>query len=564
MTQKYIALGQLALPEGFNPRRSLDKSRIKGLAKSIKEDGVLQNLVVQPNGGDTYHVLTGKRRYLALSLLKRQGVIDDKYRVPVTVKRDIDDGTARRIATVENVQREALDPLDEAEAFASLLKDGENLDDIVAKTGVSKDTIRRRLALANLCDTAKEALRDGLITLSVAEGLTVGSESQQQFFVQAAREGADLHADDVRSSILADKPSVSMAVFPKEKYQGTLTSDLFGEDASTYFDDFEEFMRLQEEAVNQKAERYRKKHPFVEVLREYRPSWWQYHEAREGEEGGVVINLSPTGAVEIRKNVVKTAIPEETEEELKEPSEQKNRSPYGPSFWRYVSTHRSIIAQAVLLQNPRRQKEVAVTLLLTSPLMGSRIRMDIHPCLRAFAEGTMPKAFQLLLERIAAIIRKLKLEDIGEPALWPLTGANNRRTVIRALSTLPDEDLDLLLAAIPVLTFGQSCIEGQEPGDSFFSSVFNGLGINLRDWWTPDEAFLSLLKRDELERVAVDCGASLNLKPLISYKKKELVSLLVAYFARTANGECRDEHEARGAAWVHSALLEASEPEPMQ
>jgi hypothetical protein len=49
MTQKYISFGQFALPGGMNPRRSWDKSRIKGLPKSIWENGLLQNLVVQPN-----------------------------------------------------------------------------------------------------------------------------------------------------------------------------------------------------------------------------------------------------------------------------------------------------------------------------------------------------------------------------------------------------------------------------------------------------------------------------------------------------------------------------------
>ncbi|MEQ1843796.1 MAG: Fis family transcriptional regulator, partial [Verrucomicrobiales bacterium] len=343
----------------------------------------------------------------------------------------------------------ALDPLDEAEAFASLLKEGESLEDIVAKTGVSKDTIRRRLALANLSEIAKEALRRGLITLSVAEALTVGSETQQQFVVEAAREGAELHGDDVRATILVEKPSVAMAIFPKERYQGTLTTDLFGDDTSTYFDDAEEFIRLQEEAVNAKATRYRKKYSFVEVLHEHRPPWWQYHDAGEGEAGGVVLNLSPSGHVEVRKNVVKTVVPEEVEEELRHPPEPKSRSPYGPTFWRYVSTHRSVIAQAVLLQNPRRQKEVAVTLLLTSPQMGSRIRIDAHPCLQAFAEGAGPKAYQLLLERLVSIVRKLRGED-HDPlqVLWPCMNGEDRIAVLDSLSVLTNEELDFLLAII--------------------------------------------------------------------------------------------------------------------
>jgi ParB family transcriptional regulator, chromosome partitioning protein len=207
MTQKYIPLGQLTLPNGHNPRHVYDKARIKGLAESIKQDGVLQNLVVEPSGSNTYHILSGKRRFLALKLLKRQGDIDDGYKVPVSVKRDLEDGEALRIATVENVQREALDPLDEAEAFALLLRDGVDLDDICAKTGVSHDIVRRRLALANLSADAKTALRKGEITLSIAEALTLGSGAQQQFFIDAVRDGAHLRAQDVRETIVAQSRS---------------------------------------------------------------------------------------------------------------------------------------------------------------------------------------------------------------------------------------------------------------------------------------------------------------------------------------------------------------------
>ena len=551
MTQKYVTFGQLVLPNGVNPRRNVGKAGIKGLAESIKEDGVLQNLVVEPNCDDTYHVLTGKRRYLALKLLKRQGAIDDGYKVPVTVKRELSEDDARRIATVENVQREALDPIDEADAFASLLRDGVSLEDISAKTGVSRDVIRRRLALANLAASAKDAFRKAEISLSVAEALTVGTETQQQFFIDALREGAHLNADDVRATILAEKPSVSMAVFPRDRYTGTYTTDLFADESSTYFDDCEEFMRLQEEAVNAKAERYRKKYAFVEVLHEPRPQWWQYREAGKREKGGVVLNLSPMGQVEVRTNVVKTEIRPETAEQLNEPESPKERSPYGPSYWRYISIHRSLIVQAALLRNPRRQKEVAVTLLLTSPLMGSRVRLDVHPSVTAFRDGVPPKAYQVLVDHVCGVLRKCGLlnEDKLE-VLWPLTSGHDPGTIMKHLAALTDDELCDLLVFVLVLTFGQEHIERQEPGDTFFSSVHTLLDIQVREWWAPDEIFLSMLRRDELERVAIESGASITLGSLAGYKKKDLVTRLAAYFGRTVTGENLDEHGQKGARWL--------------
>jgi ParB/RepB/Spo0J family partition protein len=144
-----VSLGSL-LPPRSNPRRLLDQTQIAGLAQSIRVDGVLQNLVVRPEGEDQYRVVAGKRRFLALHHLKKEGAIDGDYQVPVDIRADIDDQDAARLATVENVQREQLHPLDEGEAFAKLLQLGGTVEAITEKTGLSAPTIKRRLALASL------------------------------------------------------------------------------------------------------------------------------------------------------------------------------------------------------------------------------------------------------------------------------------------------------------------------------------------------------------------------------------------------------------------------------
>src|SRR5258708_6742654 len=151
MTLKSIPLSALCPPEG-NPRRTVDDAKIASLAESIKTDGVLQNLIVEPAEGKNFRVISGMRRFLALKLLEGQGAIDGNYKVPAEIRRNLTDGDGRLIAIVENVQRAYIDPIDEAEAFAEMLKSGGGLDDLSAKTGLSQQTIRRRLALADLCD----------------------------------------------------------------------------------------------------------------------------------------------------------------------------------------------------------------------------------------------------------------------------------------------------------------------------------------------------------------------------------------------------------------------------
>src|SRR6266571_435111 len=102
MTLKTLPLSALCPPKD-NPRRNIDQAAIASLAESIKTDGVLQNLVVEPDGAGKFRVISGKRRFLALKLLKRQGTIDGDFKVPVEVRKNLGNGDALRIATVENV-----------------------------------------------------------------------------------------------------------------------------------------------------------------------------------------------------------------------------------------------------------------------------------------------------------------------------------------------------------------------------------------------------------------------------------------------------------------------------
>jgi ParB family transcriptional regulator, chromosome partitioning protein len=550
--QKHVTLGELVLPKDANPRRSFDKTRIRTLAASIEKDGVLQNLVVSKNGNGQFHILAGKRRYLALSHLKKRGVIDGTYKVPVIVKSKLEAHDALRIATVENVQREPLDPLDEAEAFAALVSSGKSLEDVAAETGVSENTVRRRLALAGLSLESKAALKDGAISLSLAEAFTLGTETQQNFFLKALKEGATLSPDDARRAVLAEKPSLAIALFPREAYTGSVSTDLFGDDTTTYFDDIDLFMKLQEDAVEAKAVRYRKKYAHVEILHEYRVPWWLYRDAESGEEGVCILNLSPTGQFEMRKNVVKRIDGNEAEQPRSPRAKAKH--PYGPSLYRYVSSERSVAVQAALLGNVRKRKEVAVTLLLSTRLPESRIRIETHPCLKAFALGDKPKGFELIASYAQSLGRKLGVVDTETVPFWSHMWEQDAVSVYARVTTLSEAELDDLLSLIPLLCFGQVQLEGPEPSHGFFSQLCEDIGLDMRAWWRPDIRFLDLLSRNALETVAVQSGANYSLNRLAGYKKPELVAALDAYFARTAHAENPDEIDKKGATWVPDVM----------
>ena len=116
----------------------------------------------------------------AVGLKAERGDIEKDHPVPVEVRGDLSETDALRLATVENIQREQLAPMDEAEAFATLLGEGASLEDVAAKAGVSVLTVKRRVALASLSDEAKALVREGEFSLSVAEALTLGTHDQQR------------------------------------------------------------------------------------------------------------------------------------------------------------------------------------------------------------------------------------------------------------------------------------------------------------------------------------------------------------------------------------------------
>ena len=302
-------------PCNANPRRSFDAVTIEGLSRSIKTDGLLQNLVVaKPDGKQRkYTIISGERRYRALCLLVANGDLAKDTPVPVIIRDGLSEEETHRIATVENIQRENLPPLEEAEAVTALLRDGMTLADVASQTGLSESTIKRRLALSGLCDEAKAALAKSIIGLAQAEALTLGSEAQQHDLIAEGLERVS--PSQIKHWLTDEKVNVTAALFAKEKYTGTYTSDLFADAETTYFDDLEQFWVLQEAAIEERAEKY-KAEGFdpVEIVEGYGYARWQYRPAREDEKGGVVIQQHNSGLVEIHEGIVNLELDRATAE----------------------------------------------------------------------------------------------------------------------------------------------------------------------------------------------------------------------------------------------------------
>ena len=152
-----------------NPRRSFDESELQDLASSIRQHGIVQPVVVRPQGEDRFEIIAGERRWRAAQLA---GLIE----IPVIV-RDVDDRTALEIAIVENVQRSDLNPLEEALGYEQLIAEhGYTQNDLGEIIGKSRSHVANSLRLLKLPEPVRDMLASGSLSAGHARALITTSD----------------------------------------------------------------------------------------------------------------------------------------------------------------------------------------------------------------------------------------------------------------------------------------------------------------------------------------------------------------------------------------------------
>ena len=152
-------------PGPFQPRRRFDQEELRELAESVREQGVIQPILVRrAPDGDKYQIIAGERRWRAAQLAQL-------HEVPVLI-REFDDQTAMEIAIVENVQRRDLTPLEEAEGYRRLIEEySHSQEDIARAVGKSRSHVANTLRLLNLPDEVRVLVEDGQLTAGHARAL---------------------------------------------------------------------------------------------------------------------------------------------------------------------------------------------------------------------------------------------------------------------------------------------------------------------------------------------------------------------------------------------------------
>lgn len=548
MTIQTLILSQIQ-PSALNPRKYFNDTTIEELARSIKTDGLLQNLVViKPKGKAKKHsLIAGERRFRALTHLIETGEIAKDFPIAVEIKENLTDDEALRIATVENVQRENLSPLEEATALAALVQNGEFLDDIVAQTGLSIGTIRRRLLLLSLSENVKNTLSEKKITLSQAEAMTVGKLEDQDNILDDVISGRYYTPDDIKECLIGDLPALSIAIFAGDEYTGDYTTDLLADAESTYFNDIEQFFTLQKQAAEKLVAEYAETHDWARLEEGYSFHKWEYGEAEAGETGGVVVFLKRSGVVEVHGGLIKGKANKATTAALS----GRSKDTYPAPLRRYMGLHKSLAVQAALIANLRKAKELAVCRKLAS--------FKPHACLSAFeSDEVMPPALTFINLDAAMFLSDLAIPINPEQSAWRTLIEHFDRdaeAVYDAIQSLPDENLDALLLFLEVCEFGQLSVDRHDTDEnSLFNKLAKDLNVDMREYWRPDEAFLKRRNKMQLQVLMNETGAAASFGSAADYKKGDLAKRLTKFFQNAKNAKSPTENDVSVNAWLPEAM----------
>lgn len=256
-----IPLNKL-VPSPRNVRKSSDVLADLQLRADIAARGLLQNLVVRKGKRGKFEVEAGGRRLAALLALAEEGTLPDTHEVTCLVIEG-EESEVREASLAENFQRLAMNPADEAQAFASIIEAGATPEDVARRFGLTVRFVEGRLRLASLAPCVFEALAEGTITLDMAKAYGAISDVERQAQVYAELQDAwyQITPDTIRRMVLdatvrgSDPRTVLVGRDAYLAAGGRIERELFDDDASESWIDVALLEDLAHKAMEEAAEK---------------------------------------------------------------------------------------------------------------------------------------------------------------------------------------------------------------------------------------------------------------------------------------------------------------------
>lgn len=208
-------------PKADQPRKIFDKEALNDLMASIKENGVIQPIIVRKKD-EGYEIIAGERRWRAA---QAAGLTN----IP-SIVREIDEGTAARISLIENVQRENLNPIEEAEAYKKLMMEYNLKQDELAKAvGKSRSYISNNIRLLNLDSRVIDYIYEGKLTGGHGKALLGIKDKDEQFRAADRIVVTGMNVREAENNAKETKKKKTRRIKkPKESYMVELEEKLMG------------------------------------------------------------------------------------------------------------------------------------------------------------------------------------------------------------------------------------------------------------------------------------------------------------------------------------------------
>jgi ParB family chromosome partitioning protein len=209
-----LAIDQIS-PNPYQPRKTFNEASIDELARSVREHGIVQPLVVT-RSGDRFKLIAGERRFRAA---QKAGLTE----VPVVIKDDLTEGGALEIALIENIQREDLNPIEEALAYHQLHEEfGLTQEEISKKVGKERSTVANFLRLLKLPESVKKLLASGQLSMGHARALLAveSPKKQEQYAERVVKRNLSVRQTEMLAANAGGKPAEK-----KEKEKDVFTRD---------------------------------------------------------------------------------------------------------------------------------------------------------------------------------------------------------------------------------------------------------------------------------------------------------------------------------------------------
>ena len=195
-----IPIDQIA-PNPFQPRQTFHEGSIEELARSVREHGIVQPIVVTRSGAHRYQLIAGERRFRAA---QKAGL----RTVPAVIKELIQESDGLQLALIENIQREDLNPVEEAGAYHQLHQEfGLTQEEISRRVGKERSTVANFLRLLKLPDTVKNLLASGRLSMGHARALLAldSAKKQEQLAERVVRRNLNVRQTEVLAAATSAK-----------------------------------------------------------------------------------------------------------------------------------------------------------------------------------------------------------------------------------------------------------------------------------------------------------------------------------------------------------------------